>query len=137
MSPDERRERKYMRAIAKILSRQRRKEARNVWPQIVYADPLKRRAAIAARIAACNEGGLVAVVSESTDCDHVHVSNYCELIPATVYGWLRYEARMDRDAEGPWSAYIAKSSEIAHLRPVYHDRIAESFENGHPYLVRG
>lgn len=137
MSPDEKRERKYMRAIAKILSRQRRKEARNVWPRISYADPLQKRAAIAARIAACSEKGIVAVVSDSTDCDHVRVRNYCELIPASVYGWLRYEARMERDAEGPWSAYIEKPSEAAKLRPTMIDYIAEAAENGHPYLVRG
>lgn len=98
-------------------------------------DHLERRARTAQLIKDSAEGGKVAVVIHSTDCDHT--SGYSvEIIPANVPAFLRVERHTYDWAEGYTSIAIDKPSVARHVdTDTVRDGILEAFEDGHAHLV--
>ena len=123
-------ERKIKRLIRRAMSR----IARDTRYQVPF-DWLERRAERAERMRALSEGGDVAIVHGSRDCDGVRVDGCVTIIRAHPLALEKWEALQDKWADGPWWASLARPSDVATLRPTSRDLTLEAFENGHPHVI--
>lgn len=73
-------------------------------------DQLAERAAFAAHVRACSEGGKVALVESGTDCDGVH-GTHVVILPAAPVIVRAHMAHARRWADGPIGLQVCRPSE--------------------------
>lgn len=94
-----------------------------------------QRVAMHQRIAACAEGGKIAVIESGMDCDCVRYSGHVSIIAADWREFLKHWDRTARSADGPFSLYIERPSIARNIRPQSRDLILEAFEDGHAHCI--
>lgn len=104
------------------------------------ADPdrkeeLTDRIATKRRIAACAEGGKVAIVESGRDCDGVQYSGKVSIIPATYEAFCAAWDDIADWADGPFHLSVERPSIARRMRYESRDLVAEAFENGHPHVL--
>lgn len=96
-------------------------------------DRLAAKASTKARLEACAEQGMVAVIESGRDCDGVQYWGRRHLIPATVMHYYRLWNHTEQWADGPfWFDFERPSAEVEYGS---RDLTLEAFEDGHPHVL--
>jgi len=107
-------------------------EYRRVLKECQIDDLLRKRERINEIIKRHNCDGVIHIVWEAQDCDHVYTKDVTQ-IPATFIHYVKWEDDFYHYAEGPQSHWITQPFD----RPtrITRDLGLEAFENGHPHLI--
>ncbi len=96
---------------------------------------INQKAALAARLAAVQENGIVAMIRSGMDCDCSQYRRVAHMpVPVSLDRFLRDEAKHEEWLDGPESTYFARPSE----EPEDYrsrDLALEAYEDGHPSVV--
>lgn len=92
------------------------------------------RAALAARLQACAQGGQVRITESGRDCDGVRYADRDRgCIAATPAAYWKLHSEIADWADGPFSLCIEQPD--YEPEPTSRDLTLEAFENGHPHYL--
>jgi hypothetical protein len=77
----------------------------------------------------------VAIVESGMDCDCVEYSGKVSIVPADWRAVIKHMDDAEKWADGPISFAIVSPSKARGIEYSSRDRIAEAFEDGHPWSV--
>lgn len=87
------------------------------------------------RIAACAEGGKIAMIESGRDCDGVLYGGHVTLIEASTKAVRKHWDTVAEWADGAFSLAVEKPSVARGIRSRSRDLALEAFENGHSHVL--